>query len=322
MALLSDYTAGTVSVANGGTTVTGVGTGWSAAQFKEGDWFIANGWVNVIASVASNTSLTLTAPYQGTTLATQPYRLRYMSDGSRSSAQARELINMLGGSGNIEAFAGLTGAANKIPMFTGPGTMTTIDRPPADANGNLVALAGLTGAANTSPYFTGPGTMAVHPQTAFGRAIQGITGANGTFIRATGAGTAVAQPMVGTVSQSGGVPTGAIVERGSNANGQYVRYADGTQMCWGIAPASDITDVVAGPVFRANAARIFTFPAAFSGSPPSVGANIDKSAGGMGSNWATITANYPTLTQVQMIMLGNSAASYGYLSYDAVGRWY
>ena len=36
---------------------------------------------------------------------------------------------------------------------------------------------------------------------------------------------------LGTVSQSGGVPTGAIIERGSNANGEYVRFADGTQIC-------------------------------------------------------------------------------------------
>jgi len=36
--------------------------------------------------------------------------------------------------------------------------------------------------------------------------------------------------VIGTVSQSGGVPTGAIIERGSNANGEYVRLADGTQI--------------------------------------------------------------------------------------------
>ena len=35
--------------------------------------------------------------------------------------------------------------------------------------------------------------------------------------------------VVGSVSQSGGLPTGSVIERGSNANGEYVRYADGTQ---------------------------------------------------------------------------------------------
>lgn len=37
--------------------------------------------------------------------------------------------------------------------------------------------------------------------------------------------------ILGPVSQSGGIPTGAIIERGSNANGEYVRFADGTQIC-------------------------------------------------------------------------------------------
>jgi hypothetical protein len=38
--------------------------------------------------------------------------------------------------------------------------------------------------------------------------------------------------ILGTVSQSSGVPTGAIIERGSNANGEFVRYADGTLICF------------------------------------------------------------------------------------------
>ncbi len=37
--------------------------------------------------------------------------------------------------------------------------------------------------------------------------------------------------IIGTVGQSLGVPTGAVIERGSNANGEYVKFADGTMMC-------------------------------------------------------------------------------------------
>jgi hypothetical protein len=37
--------------------------------------------------------------------------------------------------------------------------------------------------------------------------------------------------ILGTVSQSSGVPTGAVIERGSNANGEFVKYADGTLIC-------------------------------------------------------------------------------------------
>lgn len=39
--------------------------------------------------------------------------------------------------------------------------------------------------------------------------------------------------ILGTVSQSGGIPTGAIIQRGSNANGSFVMFADGTAMYWG-----------------------------------------------------------------------------------------
>jgi len=36
--------------------------------------------------------------------------------------------------------------------------------------------------------------------------------------------------ILGTVSLSGGVPTGAVIERGSNANGIFIKYADGTMI--------------------------------------------------------------------------------------------
>lgn len=37
--------------------------------------------------------------------------------------------------------------------------------------------------------------------------------------------------LVGSVSESGGVPTGAVIERGENANGEYIKFADGTVIC-------------------------------------------------------------------------------------------
>jgi len=56
---------------------------------------------------------------------------------------------------------------------------------------------------------------------------------------------------VGTVSQSGGVPTGALIETGVNANGRYVRFADGTQICW------------QGIIASAAGGTTWTFPAPF-----------------------------------------------------------
>lgn len=97
MAVLSDITAGTISVANGSPTVTGVGTAWQIQGFKEGDFFLAIGaqLVAVILSVNSNTSITLTKSWEGATLSGAPYRLRYQADGERVTAKAQQLIDSL-----------------------------------------------------------------------------------------------------------------------------------------------------------------------------------------------------------------------------------
>lgn len=49
-----------------------------------------------------------------------------------------------------------------------------------------------------------------------------------------GLGSAAEADIVGTVSQSAGVPTGDIIERGSNASGEYVKLADGTLLLSGV----------------------------------------------------------------------------------------
>jgi hypothetical protein len=54
-------------------------------------------------------------------------------------------------------------------------------------------------------------------------------------------------PLLGSVAQAAGVPTGAIVERGSNANGQYTKFADGTMICKGLFSATPATGPYTGP---------------------------------------------------------------------------
>ena len=44
--------------------------------------------------------------------------------------------------------------------------------------------------------------------------------------------------ILGTVSQSGGVPTGGLMESGSNSNGEYVKLADGTMICTYTGPTN------------------------------------------------------------------------------------
>ncbi len=80
--------------------------------------------------------------------------------------------------------------------------------------------------------------------------------------------------ILGPVSQSGGVPTGAIIERGSNANGDYVRFADGTQIC-------TRSGLVAARVDADHCSVTWTFPAAYAAPPDAVTLTLD------GGSWAT-----------------------------------
>jgi hypothetical protein len=117
--------------------------------------------------------------------------------------------------------------------------------------------------------------------------------------------------MVGTVSQSSGVPTGAIVERGSNANGQYVRYADGTQICWG--------NITITPVVNTPTGVSITFPAAFSSDSkvPSVTANTTQ----IGST--VIGVSFSALTNTGMDIYAYRSTTTGIGCYWTVtGRWF
>lgn len=69
--------------------------------------------------------------------------------------------------------------------------------------------------------------------------------------------------ILGTVSQSAGVPTGALIERGSNANGEYVRFADGTQIC------------TISSSFTSNADVVWTYPAVFAADPNYLSASVN-----------------------------------------------
>ena len=73
--------------------------------------------------------------------------------------------------------------------------------------------------------------------------------------------------ILGTVSQSSGVPTGAIIERGSNANGQYVRYADGTQICTKKIVTNVAIDIAWGAIYTSSVISGGNFAASFIEAP-------------------------------------------------------
>lgn len=81
-----------------------------------------------------------------------------------------------------------------------------------------------------------------------------------------GLGSAAVAALVGTVSQSGGVPTGAVIERGSNASGSYTKFADGTMICRATLTFTQAL-TFSQDGFFIGATPVFGFPVAFSAAP-------------------------------------------------------
>ena len=72
--------------------------------------------------------------------------------------------------------------------------------------------------------------------------------------------------LLGPVAQSGGVPTGAVIERGTAAAGEFVRFADGTQICTSAGVSVPNASTASGALFR-SATAVWTFPRAFAVAP-------------------------------------------------------
>ena len=103
--------------------------------------------------------------------------------------------------------------------------------------------------------------------------------------------------IVGTVSQSSGVPTGAIIEQGSNANGRYIKYADGTMICTGAITLNLTITTATGSVFVSTAAATVTYPTTFAATPTHF--RVSQSA----SSSAWISATSPSSTTVGTVYL-------------------
>ncbi|HFK9327721.1 hypothetical protein [Citrobacter freundii] len=142
-----------------------------------------------------------------------------------------------------------------------------------------------------------------------------------TALSNLGLRTAAKADVVGTVSQSGGVPTGAIIERGSNSNGEYTKFADGTLICWFTRSVESITSNPSGGTTNLyfSTESVFTFPATFVGTKPAVAPSAPLSSGGT-SSWPSVRGS--SLTGTSLALISNVQNAAAYLGYTAVGRWF
>ncbi len=108
-----------------------------------------------------------------------------------------------------------------------------------------------------------------------------------------------------------------IVAYGSNANGEYVRFADGTQICWGMVDLGNFT------ADGSKQAATITLPAAFVNPPKPAGSVIEGTNINGAAFYEQGGMDAPDGTTVRVAW----RSSYGGASinatcrYVAIGRW-
>ena len=123
--------------------------------------------------------------------------------------------------------------------------------------------------------------------------------------------------ILGTVSQSDGVPTGAIIQRGSNANGEFVKYADGTMWCF-------VSTIEATFASTTALEASWTFPASFVSASTVIPSVLTSPLNGRRS--FHVRADFNRITNSRITAHANpdtfSSGDTANFQVTAIGRWY
>jgi len=185
-----------------------------------------------------------------------------------------------------------------------------------DNNSNAADSELRLGVDGTTKVTLNPSTLAVNTPITGTAITQSTTDVTAGRLLTTVAGPAQAfrrGNILGAVSQGSGVPTGAVIEQGSNANGSYTKFADGTMVCWHTLTAAT-TNNAHGQLFR-SATATWTFPVAFISAP------AIQLGGAQGDGWPK---TYPAISTTvdHRLMSGVTDATSRDYGLTAIGRWF
>lgn len=158
-----------------------------------------------------------------------------------------------------------------------------------------------------------------------GNPVSNASQVDSTVINENGSNVVSQGELAYNVDTSSYIPntlaSGAIIERGSNANGEYIKYADGTMICNYETTVSYTCNAVTGSIFSVTSggAVNLTLPATFAVTPRLV-LGCTKTGGGS-VPWNS-QGTPPTTTTTGSLWLhasvNTAAGTYKYL---AIGRW-
>ena len=131
--------------------------------------------------------------------------------------------------------------------------------------------------------------------------------------------TAAAEAVAGSLLSAPMLAAGALVEWGSNANGEYWRWESGLQVCTGTVSLGTVAD-------RARASAVWTFPAAFVPGPTVLGDTVSNDDN---AQWVTGGASTSASPTSATMWGGNYRSVFGTTSVAvvilcrclAIGNW-
>lgn len=309
--------AGTIALTNNSATVTGTGTSFTT-ELKPGDFvYVTVGgapYTLVASSVTSDTQLILAVAFDGPTTTGLAWNA---VPASLQVAITQKILNDFAqvARGRILDFQNwqkiyssdqsVTVTRPDRTTFTGPswGYMAAQYQNALTKSDNLASLADKAAARKNLGWVYG--------------ALPVLLGGTGGTTQETartglGLGTSAVYDLIGAVANGN-----AIIESGSNSNGAYVKFADGTMICWSQNTAATVSSGAFGALYVGVVGTLI-FPASFVGSVPRC-APAGRYGGSGSLAWAAV--NSPTLTGVTMNVIGTNSASTCIADYIAIGRW-
>lgn len=336
---------GTVSCTQNSPTVSGTNTRF-AANARVGDAFLGpdGRWYEVV-NIPSDTTLSILPAYLGPTVNAGVYALAPMQGYVKESAdRLRALVDQFG---KKLAALGTTGNYDTLPLEKG-GTGQSV----SSKSDLLSALGAMPiGGGNYAPNFVNtwlfsppnPGQgQGLHMgwNEPAGSGLSGHasftvnkgSGSGGFSFRSVNAANNVGGPIM-TYTYEGvlNVPTALrlggidIVAFGSNTNGNWIRFQDGTQICWKQVAVNSANYAITAGLLGSDAYGAGAFPAEFTQEPVVTASvrsneantnlyfasNYQPSSRTSWGNWRTISSNGA----------GGGYSNGGVLNLMAVGRW-
>ena len=292
---MATYRTGTITVTNGSKAVTGVSTLFKTAGVVSGDQLyivdannIPTGYLYEVDVVDSDTLITLKQNYQGATASGQSYMIMNMAGNQTVPNFASRLAPIMQSWSDVTENINTTPQINGIPQAGETGKIDKGWLPDATAEAK-----GVSELATSAEVLAGTDTE------------RGITPATLTA------------KILGTVSAVDGVPTGAIIESGNNANGYYVKFANGTM----IANA----ELSLTATNNNGGGTTGTLPATFSNNPTFCSTSGITSGGGKACRVLEGSTSQTTYTGKRLTVSNGGTVNGDGTAYAAflfVGRWF